>query len=256
MNFRGDGRPLSATGLAAACNTLGVTTAAVWAMLSIEPRGVGFLRDRRPRVRFERHVFHRLTAGQFAAARPDLSRLLPGGYGGAGSEWLRLEAAMMLDSDAALMSAAWGIGQVMGGNYAVAGFPTAPAMIASMVPDEDAQLAAAAAFVVGSDLAPALQQQDLAAFARGYSGPDLVRNEYAPRLLAAMQRYLAVLPDLTVRAAQIALFYLGFKPGPIDGFVGPRTRDAVMALQRQRGLPVTGELRGSLAATLIAEAWP
>lgn len=45
-----------------------------------------------------------------------------------------------------------------------------------------------------------------------------------------------------VAAAQIALRAHGFAPGPVDGLAGPRTRAALAAFQRARGLPAHGRL--------------
>lgn len=45
-----------------------------------------------------------------------------------------------------------------------------------------------------------------------------------------------------VRDAQRALRDLGYRPGPIDGTVGPRMRAALTRYQRNENLPVTGEL--------------
>jgi S1-C subfamily serine protease len=45
----------------------------------------------------------------------------------------------------------------------------------------------------------------------------------------------------SVAAAQRALAALGYSPGPADGAMGPRTRQALAAFQRDQGLPVTGE---------------
>lgn len=42
--------------------------------------------------------------------------------------------------------------------------------------------------------------------------------------------------------AQIALDRLGISPGSLDGRIGPQTRAALRAFQRQERLPVTGEL--------------
>lgn len=55
----------------------------------------------------------------------------------------------------------------------------------------------------------------------------------------------------TTRGVQSALAALGYDPGPIDGVMGPRTRAAVMAFQRDAGLVVDGVVgpatRGALA---------
>jgi peptidoglycan hydrolase-like protein with peptidoglycan-binding domain/DNA invertase Pin-like site-specific DNA recombinase len=43
-----------------------------------------------------------------------------------------------------------------------------------------------------------------------------------------------------VRALQVRLQRHGFRPGPVDGLFGPRTKAAVERLQRSRGIPVSG----------------
>jgi rare lipoprotein A len=51
----------------------------------------------------------------------------------------------------------------------------------------------------------------------------------------------ALTPD-QVKQAQEALKMDGLQPGPIDGVVGPRTRQALRAYQARAGLPQTGVL--------------
>jgi localization factor PodJL len=46
--------------------------------------------------------------------------------------------------------------------------------------------------------------------------------------------------DSLVARAQTLLGRLGYDPGPADGVSGPRTRDAISAFERDRGLPETG----------------
>jgi hypothetical protein len=46
----------------------------------------------------------------------------------------------------------------------------------------------------------------------------------------------------TIRAAQTELARQGYKPGPIDGVMGPRTAGAISAFQRAQHLPETGTL--------------
>lgn len=43
-----------------------------------------------------------------------------------------------------------------------------------------------------------------------------------------------------VSRAQLLLAELGYDPGPVDGFIGPKTRTAIEAFQGERGLPVSG----------------
>lgn len=71
LEFAGRGVPMTALGLAECAETLGVHAPEVWAVLTVETRGCGFLPDRRPLILFERHIFHRETAGRHDAVAPD-----------------------------------------------------------------------------------------------------------------------------------------------------------------------------------------
>lgn len=256
MLFQSQGRPLSADGMEQVCSALGVAEADVWALLTVETRGFGFLQDRRPQILFERHVFHRLTQGRHDRKHADISNAKAGGYAGGASEYARLQKSMRLDRQAALQSASWGIGQVMGFNYQAAGFATVDDAVAAMVQGEDAQLLAMGNFINQSNLSRALQRRNWVSFARGYNGPEFKNNQYDQRLAAAYAKHRVLLPDLALRSAQAALFYLGIEPGPIDGYRGRRTRSALMQFQVQSGLAATGELDRHTASTLLAQAFP
>lgn len=52
------------------------------------------------------------------------------------------------------------------------------------------------------------------------------------------------------RAIQARLVELGYKPGPVDGFVGPRTRAAIRAFQRDNGMEQTGQASPEVIAEL------
>jgi hypothetical protein len=256
MNFYDQGRPISDEGMDQVCENLGVADPEVWAILTVETRGFGFLEDRRPQILFERHIFHRLTDGKFDADNADISNPKPGGYVGGSDEYARLEKALGLDREVALQSASWGIGQVMGFNHEVAGFGTVDAMLTAMVKDEDSQLLAMANFIKGNGLDGALRRQNWTSFARGYNGKDFKKNEYDTRLAAAHAKYKTILPDLGLRTAQAGLLYLGINPGPIDGLRGRRTRSALIQFQETHGLPATGELDDETEAKLLSEAFP
>lgn len=247
--FAGAGLPMTTDGLNKGCDDLGVKAAEIWAVLAVETLGCGYLADQRPQILFERHKFHQQTDGEFDATAPDISAPTAGGYGPRGAhQYDRLAEAILLDRQAALRSTSWGIGQVMGFNAAAAGFADAETMVAAMVQSEDAQVGGMFAFLVSNRLDRPLRNHDWTSFARGYNGPNFAVNQYDTRLAAAFQKFATgLLPDLTVRAAQIYLMYLGFQPGPVDGMLGRMTRSAAMQFQAAQGLPQTGDLD---AATL------
>jgi peptidoglycan hydrolase-like protein with peptidoglycan-binding domain len=62
------------------------------------------------------------------------------------------------------------------------------------------------------------------------------------------------MPNLQLRAAQIALLYLGFAPGKIDGVIGQRTRNAISSFRLQAGLPAGVELDGQCYLALCQRA--
>ena len=255
MDFAGDGRPLSETGFATASNELGVEPAALWACLKVETSGRGFLPDRRPAILFERHIFHRETGGAFDATAPDVSNGQAGGYGAGGAnQYTRLLVAIALDRRAALRSASWGIGQVMGFHAEGLGYGDVEAMVAAMVKSEDEQLHAMARFIeTTSGLQPAMQRKDWTSFARGYNGADFAKNQYDTKLANQYAQLVTNgLPDLRVRSAQLYLTYRGLNPGAVDGLIGSRTRDALRRFQQQAGLGATGEADGETLARLAS----
>src|SRR5690606_35013231 len=60
----------------------------------------------------------------------------------------------------------------------------------------------------------------------------------------------------SVRDVQIKLQEAGFDPGPIDGVMGPKTRDALREFQRSRNLQVTGNLDEATQNALGVEVEP
>ena len=89
---------------------------------------------------------------------------------------------MGLNEHAALNSASWGIGQIMGMNSGIAGFSSVEAMVAAMTDAEDAQLAAIAQCLIRRRLHAALASHEWEALAKGYNGPNYKNNHYDSRL--------------------------------------------------------------------------
>lgn len=66
----------------------------------------------------------------------------------------------------------------------------------------------------------------------------------------------ALLDPPTVRFVQVALTDLGFPAGPVDGQLGPRTREALSAYQEKAGLAKNGGLSASVIEKLKADRLP
>lgn len=240
LEFTGKSLAITSNGFAEAANDLGVKAPEIWTVLAVETSGCGFLPDRRPPILYERHIFHRLTGGRFDDG--DISDPSPGGYGPAGAhQYDRLASAIARDRNAALQSASWGLAQVMGMNFRLAGFNGVEDMVSALCDSEDSQLLAFAAFLKSSRLDNSLRIHDWTSLARGYNGPNFAANQYDTKLRGEFQKFsTGPLPDITTRAAQLYLTFRGFHPGPVDGVAGSRTRDALSQFQQANGLPVTG----------------
>lgn len=255
-NFQGTGRPLTATFIDEVCSALDVTAAELWAVVTVETRGFGYLDDRKPVILFERHKFHEATAGKFSAANPEISNPVRGGYLGGKAEYGRLAKAISLNREAALRSTSWGIGQIMGFNYSTCGCETVSEFVSQMVKDENSQLNALLKFVAANGLDSALRERRWAAFALGYNGPRFRDNDYEQKLAAAHAKNQVLMPDMTYRTAQAALLFLGINPGPVDGIRGRLTHAALSEFQDTRGLPVTAEPDDKTLELLMSEAFP
>lgn len=242
VKFAAAALPFTHDSVERAAALLGVDRYVLLAIAEVETSGCGFLADRRPQILFERHIFHRLTGGRFDAICPDVSSAKGGGYGRGGAyQYERLARAMELDADAALRSASWGMGQIMGFNATMVGYRTAAEMIEAFAASEQAQLIALARFCKKRGLADELRSHDWTAFAHAYNGPNFSANNYDGKLRAAYQRLKSGKGlDLDVRKAQVQMMYLGHYSGKIDGVGGPATKRAVARAQKTYGLPVTG----------------
>jgi N-acetylmuramidase-like protein/putative peptidoglycan binding protein len=251
MDFTGPGAPMDQSGFDAARATADVPAAALWSVMTVETAGSGYLADRRPKILFERHIFHRLTGGKYDATHPEVSQKTAGGYGASGAhQYDRLAEALLLDETAALKSASWGLGQIMGENCAAAGYATVQEMVAAFVASENNQFSGMAAFLKSTGLAAKLGAQQWVAFARGYNGPGYAKNSYDKKLEANFTKYSTQAPpDLMVRAAQTHLAYGSYKVS-IDGVMGSQTKAAVEAFQAKIGVAQTGVVDAALMQQL------
>jgi hypothetical protein len=191
---------LSQADLDEVANAINVERAAVKSVYEAEAQGAGFL-GLKPKILFEGHIFWRLLdrAGkkpaQLATGNEDVlypswtTRFYLGGL----QEYDRLEKAKAIDESLALQSASWGLFQIMGNNFRVAGFDSVEAFVDAMMESERAHLDAFASFISetrfqGKSLRELLAAKDWTAFARAYNGPGFRANKYDEKLAAAYAR--------------------------------------------------------------------
>lgn len=175
-----------------AATALGVDTATIEAVATVETAGKAFDAEGRPRILFERHYFHRLTHGRYDRTHPGISSKLRGGYGKSSAQYKRLETAYKLDPGAALESASWGRFQIMGSNFRTAGYGSVEQFVLALCRSEAAHLLAFMNFVLAHDtMHRALQKKDWAGFARQYNGSGYRDNDYDGKLKRAYEKLTA-----------------------------------------------------------------
>ncbi|OLP19632.1 hypothetical protein BST81_04835 [Leptolyngbya sp. 'hensonii'] len=172
---------------------INVSVATIKAVVEVETSGGGFLPDGRPKILFEAHYFSYYTNHVYDDSHPNISsyswnRSL---YIGGAAEYNRLNQAIALNRTAALMSASWGLGQIMGDNFRAAGYANVEAFVKDMYESAGKQLQAMVNFIRANSLDDELRRQDWAGFANGYNGPAYRQNQYDLKLKAAYERFIS-----------------------------------------------------------------
>jgi hypothetical protein len=125
-------------------------------------------------IRFEPHIFLRKTGSR-----------VPGRRGGQAREWQNLERAYRISPEAALLSASYGLPQLMGFNWPVTRHPGVAAMVLAFQDSCVEQVAGFFGFVEHNALTNHIRRRDWEGFTRRYNGPGNVAV-YANRLRRAL----------------------------------------------------------------------
>lgn len=174
--------------IAAFANRLGCTVKQLKAVALVESGGAGFDSTGRPKILFERHLFHRFTNGKYSPA--SFSQVRGGGYGE--SSWDKLTHAAARSPLKAFEAVSWGKFQVLGMWWDELGYPSSLEMAYSCVTSEDAHYEMLIRYIEHNKMQDEVRSlstnpADCRAFARGYNGPAYTKFQYDVKLARAMR---------------------------------------------------------------------
>lgn len=192
IEFRGPAKRIEDLDLPRVGQMIGVGEDEIHAILDVEAAGSGFDSKGRPKMLFEPHIFFRELKDPAKRARAESEGLAyedwrRGTY--PPDSYPRLIAAMKIDETAALKSASWGLGQILGSNHLAAGYATVQDMVTDFTRDEDKHLEAMIRFIKSKKLDDDLRNHEWASFARGYNGALYAAHNYHGKLKAAYERW-------------------------------------------------------------------
>lgn len=272
MNFNGPAKRIEDVDLPRVARLIGVGEDEIHAVMDVETAGGGFDAHGRPKMLFEPHVFYRNLSGakRAAAIQAGLAYARWGERPYPKDSYPRLLKAMEIDETAALKSASWGLGQILGENYEAAGYDTVQDMVRDFTLDEDNHLEAMIRFIKERHLDDELRAHNWAGFARGYNGAQYAKHNYHGRLAAAYAKWRRIkdtpydgktqseakpapkrlLTKDDVKKLQGHLNRLGYNAGAEDGKVSDLTTRAIASFQKANDLKVTGEFDEATIAAI------
>lgn len=173
----------------------GIPVNIIKAFAAVESGGrSGFGPAHLPMIAFEGHIFRKYTQQKYDKTHPLLSYpylVKAGPQWRANNKdqtqaWQTLAAAFELDPTAALMSASWGMFQVMGFNFAACGYGTVFEFAAAMKLNAGQQLMAFVGFCRKKPaLVTAMKNKDYVGMAVNYNGKDF--GDYDRRIQRAYE---------------------------------------------------------------------
>lgn len=179
---------------------IGVEPAMLKAFASVESKGSGFFNNGLCTILFERHIFYNQVVRKFGQRRADeWSQKFPNicypkgaqtAYFGGVREWTRFDQAKDLDAECALMSASYGMFQIMGFNYGVCGYENVGDFVTDMCESERWQIGAVTMFIKNNrGLFLAVRNKDFNEVARLYNGSNYAYYGYHTKLAKAYDNF-------------------------------------------------------------------
>lgn len=273
---------------------IGVGEDIVHGVMDTEAGGVSTDKNGRMKALYEPHVAYRNSKGvvreklvKAGLAYPKWKRNYPG------DSYPRIKKAMAIDETVALLATSWAFPQVLGENFALAGYESVQDMVLDFLKDEDNQLAGMINFIKNANLddelrvlegklrrGETIKPDDARPFVRGYNGFGYAKNNYHTIFARNLNKWakiedtkwtaaeepaverIALSDDIydgsvrqVVKSVQEQLDRLGYpEVGAVDGKWGTKTRAAVLAFRADNKLPITPTIDEALLAALMVAA--
>ncbi|WP_198078273.1 N-acetylmuramidase domain-containing protein [Acinetobacter calcoaceticus] len=154
---------------------------------AVESQGVGFLDNGKAKILYERHRMYfylsqakgKTFANDQMKKVPNLVNSVSGGYRGKEAEYTRLNLAINIHKESALMSTSWGQFQIMGENWKDLGYESVQEFVDQQQISETHQMEAFLRFIEWKPgLLDALQKQDWHTVFTLYNGKNYKKLGY------------------------------------------------------------------------------
>lgn len=280
MEYVGSATPLQPGDVSNVAASINVPEASLRAVIEVEASGKAFDSGGHPTFLFEPHLFYKNVSKDKLASAIKQGLAYPR-WKGPGSypktpqlRWEQFQKAVALDEVAAIKSASWGLGQILGSEYVEAGFNSPQELLVAFCNSELSQLQGMASLIrargLDADLRGFPAMVNCRHFALRYNGAAYEKNNYHNKLHDAYNRWATRLgvssevngegvvlpeqhdgtlrigdrdtePNGPVRTAQQMLKSKGYSL-KVDGIFGKGTRATVLAWQANNERPTTGYL--------------
>lgn len=200
LRGRIDVRFLRKSDIAAKARSVGLLPSLLLAITENESLGYGFYPSGRCVILYERHKFYQYAKERYGIRQvSDWQNKYPNichpvwdksAYYGGEREWDRFMHASNLDATCAALATSWGMFQIMGFNYKLAGFSTIDEFVNAMNASEQSHLDAAVEFMKNQPvLWNAAKRLDFPTIAKYYNGASYAKNRYDEKLRLANAKY-------------------------------------------------------------------
>lgn len=269
--FKGEAKALDALDIPRLAHRIGAGEDELHAFCEVEAAGSGFDTAGRPKMLFEPHVFYRNLTGakRDEAVAKGLAYRRWGEQPYPRDSYPRIKEAMKIDRTAALLSASWGRGQILGENFSTAGYSSVEQMVNAFMQDEEEHVEAMVKFILANGIDDDIRAHRWETVARVYNGAGYKTHGYHTKLAAAFrkwqgradQTWAPDVPDSAgpgiengeqLKQVQERLRTLGyFEVGMPDGKWGTKSRAAVLAFRADNGLPIYAGVDADMLAILM-----